>query len=119
MRRVTNYTEVEAVLEKYGVQPILCEELTLEEEIQLFSNVDGMIGPHGAGLTAAVWASDAHLVEIFNDTVKAPYYVLAWVLGHNYTALSADPVIEVGAQRNQNVDVDIDKLKLVLEDIIQ
>lgn len=110
-RRVLNYSEVESVLEKYGVQPINCEDLSLEEEIRLFSTVDGVIGPHGAGLTGAVWSSDLHLLEIFNNTIKAPYYMLSYILRHTYTALSADPVGKANDERNRDMVVNTDKLK--------
>ncbi|WP_121820721.1 glycosyltransferase family 61 protein [Halostella salina] len=114
-RRVVNYEEVLPVLEQYGVQPVECETLSLEKQIRLFSGVDGIIGPHGAGLTGMIWGSDIRVVEVFNNVVKGPYYVLAHVLGHDYTALSADPVGDAHSERERDVHIEPNKLAETLD----
>jgi len=113
-RRVVNYDEVEDVLEEYGIQPVECETLSLEEQIRLFSGVDGIVGPHGAGLTGLVWGSDIQVVEVFNNVVKGPYYLLAHILGHHYTALSATSVGDMGKKRERHIQIDTDELRGIL-----
>lgn len=117
-RRVVNYKEVEAVLEEYGINPVKCETLSLEEQFRLFSGVDGVIGPHGAGLTGAVWGTDIHLVEVFNNIVKGPYYILAHVLGYDYTAFSAEPVGRAREEREKNMYIDTEDLREILNSVI-
>lgn len=118
LRRVANYSEVESVLNEYGVQPVKCENLTLEEEIRLFRDVEGIIGPHGAGLTAAIWGTNIHLVEIFNGVIKAPYYVIAHALGYNYTALSGEPVGDFEKRRDRDIRIDVDEFERFLARIV-
>lgn len=90
-RRVVNYAEIEAVLEKYGVQPVIPEYFSQKEQIRLFSTADGVVGPHGVGLTGTVWGSNLCFLEIFNNSIQPPYYVLAHILDHHYSALSPSP----------------------------
>jgi capsular polysaccharide biosynthesis protein len=117
-RRVVNYEEVLPLLEEYGVQPVECETLSLEEQIRLFSGVDGIIGPHGAGLTGMIWGSDIRVVEVFNNVVKGPYYVLAHVLGHDYTALSATPVGSAHSERERGIQIDPGELQEELNRVV-
>jgi len=116
-RRVGNYEEVKTVLKEYDIQTVECEALCLEEEIRLFNSVDGIIGPHGAGMTAMIWGSDIHVVEMFNNVVKAPYYVLAHVLGHDYSAFSADPVGGLPKKRERDVRIDTNELHDIITSV--
>jgi len=93
-RKVFNYSELETVFDEHGVKEVYCEELSLEEQIQIFSSAEGIIGPHGAGLANMVYASNTSVIELFNGYVRMPYYVLAPLLGHEYTAYSGTPVHE-------------------------
>ncbi|EMA58378.1 glycosyltransferase family 61 protein [Halorubrum lipolyticum] len=117
-RRVANYAEIQPVLEEYGIEPVECETLSLDEQIRLFSSVEGIVGPHGAGLTGLVWSSDLDVVEIFNNVVKGPYYVLAHVLGHDYTALSGEPVGDIPNGRERDIRVDSRRFRDVLSQIV-
>lgn len=117
VRRVANYGEVKSILDKYGVEPIRCEELSMREEVSLFRGVDGVVAPHGAGLTASVWCSNATIVELFNDVVKAPYYILADALDQEYTALSGQPVGDANKQRDLDIRVDIADLEQTLREL--
>jgi hypothetical protein len=84
----------------------------------LFSGVDGIIGPHGAGLTGMIWGSDIRVVEVFNNVVKGPYYVLAHVLGHDYTALSATPVGSAYSERERGIQIDLGELQEELNRVV-
>lgn len=119
IRRIKNYDEVESVLDDYDITTVFCEELSMEEEIRLFSSIKGIIGAHGAGLTAMVWGTDIEVIEIFNDVIKRPYYILADVLGHNYDALSGQSVGNASQKRNRNIIVDADELEEKLERIMK
>lgn len=117
-RSVQNYTEVKSVLDDYNINVIKCEDLSLKEEVRIFSNVEGIIGPHGAGLTAAMWASDIHIIELFNNTIQSPYYILAHALGHDYTALAGDSIGTANKPRHKNIHIDTNKLEKVLNEVI-
>jgi len=111
-RRVVNFEEVRPVLDKYGVEPVCCEELSLQEEIQLFSSAEGIIGPHGAGLTAMVWAENTRVIELFNGFVTMPYYVLSHLLDHEYAAISGEPHNDVQGRKRRDFDLIADPDKV-------
>jgi hypothetical protein len=119
-RRVVNYDGLRKLLTKYNIRPVFCEDMSLKEEIRLFSNASGVIGPHGAGLTSIIWGNDMHLIEIFNNYIKAPYYVLAHILDHGYTPVSGDPVENRRSttNRNSNINVNINMLENILSKTI-
>jgi capsular polysaccharide biosynthesis protein len=118
-RRVVNKSELESVLAKHSVKIVHLERLSLLEEIALLRSVSGVIGPHGAGLTALLWGEDLSVIELFNDVVKAPYYILSTVLNHKYTALSGRPVDSRPTERNRDFMInpsDLDELLCELDD---
>jgi len=106
-RRIINEAELQPIFEEYDVELVHCENLSMEEEIALFQATSGIIGAHGAGLTAAVWGTDLSMIEIFNDTIKSPYYILAHVLGHEYTAITGEPTGSATQRRNLDIDVNV------------
>ncbi|ELY45594.1 glycosyltransferase family 61 protein [Natronorubrum sulfidifaciens] len=118
-RRVHNYSEIEALLKQYGVEIVHCEDLSLREEIQIFNGASSVISPHGAGLTATIWGGNLSVVEIFNQVVKAPYYVLAYILGHEYTAMAAPPAETMNEKRERNMDVDLNEFEQILQEMTE
>jgi capsular polysaccharide biosynthesis protein len=98
-RRVLNENEVMNVLSEYGFERYCLENQSLSENVQLFSQADLVVGPHGAGLTDIIFANDCTLLELFGEKVKQPYELLAETLGVNYEPMycqadSADVVVD-------------------------
>ncbi|MGB9931508.1 glycosyltransferase family 61 protein [Haloarcula amylolytica] len=89
-RRIENESELVSLLSKYGFERVLAEELSVKDQIRLFSNADVIIGQHGAGLTNMLWADDATIFEMHNEVIVDHYYVLANNLGHEYVPISAE-----------------------------
>lgn len=85
-RRVVNESELEPILARYGFEVVEAENLSLAEQIQLFSQAEAIAGPHGAGLTNIVFAPPGCKVfELFAETCVRPmYYQLADVIGQSY-----------------------------------
>lgn len=117
-RKIINYGEFSDLLNKYGIESVACEDISLEEEINLFKNVDGIIGPHGAGLSSIVWGENIQLIEIFNNVIKAPYYVLCYILDHDYTAFSAKPIKGKTNPRNYNIEVNIQEFEALIKNYV-
>jgi len=115
-RAVDNYDELAPILEEYGISPIACEELSVEEQVQLFSNAEGVIAPHGAGLTNILWGDDISVIELFPEVGIGCYFLLAHVLGHDYIAYSGKSRKPNKKPQNSNIEVDIDMLREVLDD---
>lgn len=116
-RRVANFDELSGVLNEFDVEVVRCEELSLSEQIRLFASADGVIGPHGAGLTNMIWADHLSVIELFNGTVSMPFYVMADVLGHDYTPLIGTPAggSARGKPRDRDFTVGVDDLREALE----
>lgn len=97
-RRVLNENEVMNILNEYGFNRYCLENQSVADNVQLFSQADIIIGPHGAGLTDIIFADDCTLIELFGSKIKEPYELLADTLGVEYIpmycqAASADIVV--------------------------
>jgi hypothetical protein len=86
-RILTGEEEVEEALQLLGFDIVFCEDLSIKEQMVVFSNATCIIAPHGAGLSNIVWAKqDVTIHEIFpyayfNDCFAR----LAISLGFNYS----------------------------------
>jgi Glycosyltransferase 61 len=90
-RALGNEDAVEAAMQRQGLTVSYMQDLSLDDQIALFSSVELVVAPHGAGLANLAWAERIRrLIEIFptgyfNDcfarlsqTVGAEYrYVMA------------------------------------------
>lgn len=100
-RRIINEEAVISAIPELA--PRTLSEYSLEEQIGMFRDVDLVIGPHGAGLTNLIHATDTHVLEIFGDYVNACYFTLSQGMGHVYGCLQATP-------RGADIRVDVDRL---------
>lgn len=85
-RHVTNESELEPILKRYGFEVVEAEKLSFAEQVRLFGQAEAIVGAHGAGLTNIVFAPATCMVfELFAETcVRAMYYQLAGVIGQSY-----------------------------------
>ena len=103
VRRVANRDELQGVLDRYGIDTYLPGELSVREQVALFSRADLVVGPHGAGLTNVVFGEDLAVVELFGDKRIATFDRLAAALGHEYAFVEGEGV---------GVDVRVDTAEL-------
>lgn len=101
-RRVSNEDEVLATLDSLGFECVLTEDMTLEEQISLFSQAQFIVGLHGAGLTNVLFAPRrARVLEFMSPLpgyVNACYYSLASAVGQRYMyLLGSHPTAPQGA----------------------
>ncbi|WP_435144633.1 glycosyltransferase family 61 protein [Halobaculum sp. P14] len=90
-RRVRNESALMDALSKYGFTRVVPSRLTVPEQVATFRDADVVVGPHGAGLTNALYADDATLLEFFGDRVATCYLTLTENLPVTYGLLEADP----------------------------
>lgn len=108
-RRVANEDQLLETLPRWGFEIVLSENLSFAEQMELFSQAELVMGPHGAGLTNVLFSEDITLVEFFEPTyVNACYYALCNSMGHEYWYL-------IGDRRN---DSDIEVPMASLESIL-
>ena len=116
-RKVANFDEIAEVLREFDVGIVRCEDLSFIEQVRLFGSVDGIVAPHGAGLTNMIWADRPSVIELFNGRVAMPFYVLADILDHDYVPVIGTPVEGSGRQnaRDRDFTVEADVLRESLE----
>lgn len=86
-RRVKNFDEILSVLEEYGFQQYVLEELSFREQVRLFSAADHIVAPHGAGLTNILFApTTATVTELLpSPRSNSNFFRIAAMLGQQYS----------------------------------
>lgn len=110
IRQVNNTDAIRPVLDEYGFETHVLSELSVAEQIALFSDADIVVAPHGAGLTNLVYADDVAVVELFGQKKLASFARLATMLDHTYTSVDCE-------QRGVNLVVDPDQLAAAIESV--
>jgi capsular polysaccharide biosynthesis protein len=102
MRRIVNEEEVFKLLESYNFERVYCEDLSFEEQIELFGEAEVILSPHGADLTNMVFAPPGtQVIELFSPrSTCICYWSLANTLGFPYSYLRTidDPSTYYGAE---------------------
>lgn len=84
-RQVVNESKLVNVLKKRGFESIELSDLSVSEQINIFQDVDYVVGAHGAGFTNAIFADSTAIFELFPESgVRHFYYCLAQQLGFDY-----------------------------------
>ncbi|WP_162989720.1 glycosyltransferase family 61 protein [Natronorubrum halophilum] len=109
-RRVSNRSRLDPLLEEFGFESYVLGELTVAEQIGLFSEAEIVLAPHGAGLTNVVFGRDLSVVELFGPKKNTTFYRLSDLCGHEYRSLECP-------SDGLDIDVDLDVLRTVLEDV--
>lgn len=92
MRKLVLEDDSKKLLEKLEFARIYAEDLSLSDQIRLFSNADCIIAAHGAGLTNTVFCSpEAKVLEIFPPGYSTrAYWLVANAVGLNYSCFVAE-----------------------------
>jgi hypothetical protein len=85
-RRVVNEAELLRVLERRGFDVICPGELSLSEQIRVFSDAAIVVGPHGAGFTNMIFAPrGSTLIELFGSSyVNGCFWALSNAIGQRH-----------------------------------
>jgi hypothetical protein len=87
-RSISNESELMNLLCKFDFEIIRTENKTLDEQIQLFSDCEVLISPHGAGLTNMLFMpKGSEIIEIGHAEIERQplcYWHLANQLNHKY-----------------------------------
>jgi len=66
-RKVVNEAELLPVLRNFHFEVAVCEDLSLAQQIELFSDARVVLGPHGAGIINQIFCQPgATVIEIYN-----------------------------------------------------
>jgi capsular polysaccharide biosynthesis protein len=123
-RRIVNFEDVRAELERRGFELFDPGAHTVREQIAMFAESEIIVGPHGAGLANLVFASPgSSLVELFPGGRVLPdaYRQLAQVTpGLNYRYLvsgTGSRLAKFEPALVSDIDVDIPGLLQLLDDL--
>ncbi len=94
-RRVLNEAAVEKLLAGHGFVSVNPGALSVTEQVELFASAEMVAGPHGAGLTNAVFmAPGGAIIEMTHDQrVVWTFHEVAGAAGHAYVCVVNDAVM--------------------------
>ena len=112
-RRVLNELELLPLLGRYGVEVVRAEELTYQQQVQLFFEAEAVIAPHGAGLTNLLFSEQCQVLEFHPaNLIKTHYFLLCKALGFRYSA-----VIGTTGDKLENYTVPVHEVEAWLKGI--
>lgn len=112
-RRVLNEPDLLPLLARYGVEVVRAEELSYQQQVQLFFEAEAVVAPHGAGLTNLLFSEQCRVLEFHPaDRIKTHYFLLCKGLGFRYSA-----VVGSEGDARENYTVDVHEVERWLENI--
>ena len=122
-RQLVNELEVSELLYSEGFQTIFLEEMTVLEQVAVFSNAEVIVASHGSGLTNLVFCSPkTKIIEIFSPNyIRTDYWMISqqlqlehyYIVGENFDCVFLRNLMYQNAL-TEDILVNIDSLKLVL-----
>ena len=118
-RKISNYMEVERLIEESGFRTIYCEELTFAEQVALFHSCDIVLGVHGAGLTNIMFMKPGSKVIEFiyedqSNSLQTHFCRLSDILQHEYQYLFCKPSGSDDAHLS-DIQIDLQQLEQVIQ----
>jgi capsular polysaccharide biosynthesis protein len=111
-RRIMNFDEVRALLERFEFETLYFEDLALKEQLQIACQAHAIVSPHGSGMTHSLFMQEGSLViELFPFTRRETcpcYEALMPLAKHRYRPL------ESTEDAQSDIQVDLEKLEQVL-----
>ena len=102
-RRILNEEALMEVMKPYGFQLVFAEDLTYQQQVQLFFNAELVVSAHGAGLTNVLFCKSCKVWEIHPaNEVKSHYFMLSKALGFEY-------FYTIGSEADGNLDFTVDE----------
>lgn len=117
-RKVINELEVINLLKNYGFEFVTMDGKTLQQQVELFSQAEAVVAPHGAALTNLLFVQPGTtVIELIPyGYVNNCFYVLASYADTRYFYLQGEKLEQPGVdQHSLDLSVDIDKLDRICQ----
>ncbi len=120
-RKINNEQALYALLVELKFEIVYCEDLSLQDQILLFSRTKVLVSNHGAGLTNMLFMQKGTSVlecRCNNDSHNNCYFALSSSLGINYYYQQCFPVNAGEDPHIADINVDEEQLRKTLFDIL-
>ncbi len=117
--RSSSHEEIKFLLNLYQIKIIEnIEKMSFEEQLSLFSGLEIMIAPHGAGLSNMIFMQESSVVISFtNERLSSPFYpYLANIVGVRYFDIAGMPDHPSEPLLSQSFGINISDLHRILEE---
>lgn len=112
-RHVENRESVIEMLKQYGFGIYSLSDLSVSDQVRLFSRAEVIIGPHGAGFTNMIFSNKPTVIEFLPQSRIKPFYAaLSSELGYDYKYMICP------SDENHNLRVAIDRLQELIESVL-
>jgi capsular polysaccharide biosynthesis protein len=125
-RCITNITEFREVLASFDFEAVTLDDMTLGDQMALFSEAGFVVGIHGAGLANIIFRAGEPMkvLEIFPpNNIPAMFYWISCTFGFDYDALVGEKSKWQRADRQQwakvNFYVDPEALRAALNKMLR
>ena len=114
-RKTLNESELGALLTRFGIRTVVLSEMQVIDQIALFSEVNLVIAPHGADIVSTVCSNKVSLIELFPDDANTDMGHVFYQTSRMY--LESHTVLLCQSAENNNMSVDLKKLKHLIENL--
>jgi capsular polysaccharide biosynthesis protein len=117
-RKIVNEADVIKILSQFGFRVVYPEDLSLTEQVRMFSGARYLVSNHGAGLTNMLFMSPgSNVLELRHrtDGINNCYFTMAAALELNYFYQSCEPVNPAADPHTADLLVDTKALGTNLE----
>jgi hypothetical protein len=103
-RRIINEDEIFSMFEPWGFIRYNLEDLTVLEQVYLFSQAEQIVAPHGAGLVNLIFANpQALVIELFQEHEDDSFWYLSQVMGLNHHCIKTTEFMPGGGYTNTTI----------------
>jgi hypothetical protein len=99
-KRIKNRDEVLDVLERFGFEKYVLEDMSVREQAALFANAEYVVAPTGSGLHNVVYGEDLSILELVPHKRGNEWYRLSQLLGFKHEHLFGSPAADNPMGRN-------------------
>ncbi|WP_424102558.1 glycosyltransferase family 61 protein [Moorena producens] len=109
-RRVLNEDEIIQYLKNYGFKVVFLEKMSFRAQVELFTQAEVIVAPHGAGLATTLFSGKIKIFVLYPESSPTPFFFTQFKgLGQEHYFLTHDQFDE-----NADFKVDLSKFKQVL-----
>jgi capsular polysaccharide biosynthesis protein len=120
--RIANERQLLPVLGRFGFEVVACEQLSVAEQVRLFSDVSTIVSPLGAGQTNALFTPPgAKILQILEPTAESRFFVywgLAGTCGQEYNYVIGTTVLNPDWPQYPDLELSPERLERALEAVV-